>query len=229
MYRKVNKDFFKKWSREMAYVLGFFAADGYITVNKRGGQFWSIQIVDKDLLQKIKETVDSDHKISTMLRRDKIISKKIYKIFRLQIGSKEMCNDLRKLGMRENKTKSLSVPDVPQKYFFDFVRGYFDGDGNVWKGLLHKERKTQTLTIFVMFTSCSLNFLTVLRLKIREFGIKGGSIYKAKGNYYRLLFSCLDSMKLFKFMYNKLDNELFLERKRIVFKKYVILKNAPVV
>lgn len=42
VYKRVNKDFFKKWSNEMAYVLGFFAADGNMIVNKRGGQFWSI-------------------------------------------------------------------------------------------------------------------------------------------------------------------------------------------
>jgi len=50
VYKSVNKDFFKIWTREMAYVLGFFSADGYITINKRGGQFWCIQITDKKLL-----------------------------------------------------------------------------------------------------------------------------------------------------------------------------------
>ena len=54
VFKSVNKDFFKKWSRDMAYVLGFFAADGYITVNKRGGQFWCIDIRDKDIIERIK-------------------------------------------------------------------------------------------------------------------------------------------------------------------------------
>ena len=36
----------------MAYVLGFFATDGYITVNKHGGQFWCMDIADKKLLKK---------------------------------------------------------------------------------------------------------------------------------------------------------------------------------
>lgn len=126
VYKKVNKDFFKNWSSDMAYVLGFFSADGYITVNKRGGQFWCIQITDKKLLEQIKKTVESEHKISTRIGRG---NESI--LYRLQIGSIEMCDDLRKLSLRERKTKSLIVPNVPDKYFADFVRGYFDGDGGV--------------------------------------------------------------------------------------------------
>src|SRR3989338_9076928 len=125
IYKKVNKNFFKKWTPEMAYVLGFFAADGYITVNRRGGQFWCIQITDKKLLEQIRKVVQSGHKISTRVRdgNEKMVH-------RLQIGSIEMCDDLRKLGFFERKTKNLTVPHAPQKYFSDFVRGYFDGDGN---------------------------------------------------------------------------------------------------
>ncbi len=214
----------------MAYVLGFFAADGYITVNRRGGQFWSIQIVNKELLENIKKVVGSEHKISTIKRMKKFSGKvSVYTIYRLQVGSIEMCDDLRRLGMRENKTKSLAVPNVPNKYFHDFVRGYFDGDGNVWKGLLHKKRKKRTLAIFTMFTSCSFKFLHALQLKLKTHGLLGGSIYKAKENYCRLLFSLRDSMKLYDFMYNKLENKPFLSRKKVVFEKYVVLKNAAVV
>jgi hypothetical protein len=68
IYKKVNKSFFKKWSHDMAYVLGFFAADGYITHNKRGASFWSIQIVDKKLLYEIRKVTGSEHAISERIR-----------------------------------------------------------------------------------------------------------------------------------------------------------------
>ena len=48
----------------MAYVLGFFAADGYMTVNKRGGHFWCIDIADRKHIEKIKKVIQSNHKIS---------------------------------------------------------------------------------------------------------------------------------------------------------------------
>ncbi len=205
----------------MAYVLGFFAADGYITVNKRGGQFWCIQITDKELLEKIRITIASDHTIGIRKPKDK--EKTLY---RIQIGSIDMCDDLRKLGFDANKTKSLAVPHVPQKYFSHFVRGYFDGDGNVWVGNVHKERRKKLLAIQSTFTSCSVNFLQGIRERLEVAGIQKGNIRKGKGNYFRLTYSILSSLKLYDFMYNGLvlGYDLFLQRKKSVFQKYMSLR-----
>jgi len=148
----------------MAYVLGFFAADGNVNTNRRYGQYWSIEIKDQDLLETIKKVIQSDHKIGIRLKGDPITHSKMY---RLQIGNIEMCDDLRKLGMKENKTYSLSIPNVPQRYLSNFVRGYFDGDGHVWMGLMHKGRNTHTLAIQTVFTSCSLDFLEEIKKNLR--------------------------------------------------------------
>ena len=204
----------------MAYVLGFFAADGYITVNKRGGQFWCIQITDEELLIEIKKVIQSEHKIS--IRKGK---NKKSEFYRLQIGSIEMCDDLRKLGYSERKTKRLIIPSVPKKYLSFFVRGYFDGDGNVWVGNAHKKRKKKVITLSTMFTSCSLQFLTELHTRLSCTDILGGSIYKSKKNYSRLQYSLKDSLKLYDFMYNSLGtSKLFLQRKKDVFEKYKKLR-----
>ncbi len=227
IYKKVNKDFFKKWSPEMAYVLGFFAADGYITVNKRGGQFWSIQITDKILLEDIKRVIEAEHKIGVRMRSGNEST-----VYRLQIGSIEMCENLRSLGFYERKTKSLAVPNVPKKYFADFVRGYFDGDGNVWIGKINKERKSPSFTLMTMFTSCSTEFLKVLHKRLNFYGLGGGSLYISKRNYSRLQFSARDSLKLYDFMYNHeshLKNGLFLSRKKEVFEKFIERRNIAVV
>ncbi|OGI76266.1 hypothetical protein A3C57_00175 [Candidatus Nomurabacteria bacterium RIFCSPHIGHO2_02_FULL_33_12] len=218
IYKEVNKDFFKKWTHDMAYILGFFSADGYITVNKRGGQFWCIQITDKKLLEDIQKTVRSNHTISE--RKREINEKTLY---RLQIGSIEMCNDLRKLGLFEKKTKNMVVPNVPDKYLGSFVRGYFDGDGNIWMGYTHKNTKNPILTIQTMFTSSSFNFLKQLHSKLLKNILSGGSLYQPKPNYFRLLYSRNDTLKLYNFMYNgtvKLSRGLFLQRKKEVFDKF---------
>lgn len=221
VFKSVDKDFFRKWSSDMAYVLGFFAADGYITVNRRGGQFWCIQITDKELLEEIKRVIKAEHKISVRT------SKKINESdkYRLQIGSIEMCDDLRKLGMTERKTKSLTVPSVPEKFLFDFIRGYFDGDGNVWVGYLNKQRENPTLILQTAFTSCSYDFLEYFLQKLRSLGVEKGGIYKIKETYSRLQFSTVDSLKLYNFMYNRLgSSKLFLKRKKDVFEKYMKLR-----
>ena len=115
-------------------------------------------------------------------------------ICRLQIGSIEMCDDLRKLGFTERKTKNLSVRKVPSQYFSDFVRGYFDGDGNVWSGITKKHRKTPSLTLLTAFTSCSKKFLIFLLEGLHKHSIEGGSVYDSKGNYSRLQFGTRDSV-----------------------------------
>ncbi|MDO8552752.1 MAG: LAGLIDADG family homing endonuclease [bacterium] len=63
MFRGVNQDFFKRWSSEMAYVLGFFAADGNMIRNKRGAHFIAFYSNDRGLLEKVRATLVSDHKI----------------------------------------------------------------------------------------------------------------------------------------------------------------------
>lgn len=204
----------------MAYILGFFAADGYITINKRGGNYWSINIADRDLLKKIKKEIKSEHKIGTRVRKNKG-----HITYRLQVGSKKICADIRKIGFHENKTMNMNIPKVPLKYFCHFTRGYFDGDGNVWVGLIHKERKTRTLAIQTVFTSCSESFLLSLRNKLEFFGINKGVIRKGKGNYFRLTYSINNSLKLSNFMYNDLDaSRLYLSRKRDVFRGYIKMR-----
>ena len=205
----------------MAYVLGFFAADGYITVNKRGGQFWCVDITDKKLIEQIREKIGADHKISIRKRH-----KNKYTGYRLQIGSIEMCDDLRNRGFKERKTKSLVVPNVPNKYFSDFVRGYFDGDGNVWFGYAHKERNRPLPVIRTTFTSCSKLFLNALEKRLLAADVERGVLGKGKGGYFRLTYSVHGSLKLYKFMYNGhvLENSLFLKRKKLVFEEYMSLR-----
>ncbi len=204
----------------MAYVLGFFAADGYITVNKRGGQYWCIQITDKELLEGIKKAISSDHAIS--VREGRNNEKPLY---RLQIGSAEMCDDLRTLGFSERKTNTMELPAIPKQYIGDFVRGYFDGDGNVWTGDNNVQREKASETILVAFTSCSGSFLRDLKQALSLQGLKGGSLYELREGYCRLSFSVQDSLKLFEIMYNNsTSNSLHLKRKKDVFERYIAMR-----
>ncbi len=203
----------------MAYVLGFFAADGNMVKTKRGTHFIAIQITDKEIVHAIRDVMDSEHAIS---KKERFNNEQ--DVYRLQIGSKEIFEDLLKLGFLPSKTKRLVVPIIPKKYFGDFVRGYFDGDGNVWVGNMHKNRKTNTKSMLVSFTSCSYDFLQRLHCDLKTFGIVGGSLKSFNNDKYsRLTFSTLDALKIYKIMYNG-TTKLFLERKKIVFDEYIELR-----
>jgi intein-encoded DNA endonuclease-like protein len=209
--REVNKNFFKKWTPKMAYVLGFIFADGNIIYTKRNTWFLSIQITDLGILEGIKKAMTSSHFIS---KRKKIPNQK--QLYRLQIGSKEICGDLLKLGVSENKSKNMLFPKIPKEYQMDFIRGYFDGDGNVWVG---KRRDRKSSVIITSFTSGSLDFLMSLRELLKDFGLKGGSVAK-KQRGFDLKYSIKDSLIFYEIVYNS-SCSLFLQRKKDKFEKYI--------
>ena len=119
----------------------------------------------------------------------------------------------------------MTLPKVPKQYFGDFLRGYFDGDGNVWTGSIHKERKTSTDVIQVFFTSGSVTFLRKLCTALQSQGIKGGGLYVPKSECFgRLIFSTNDALKIFEILYTT-GHKLYLKRKKIVFKQFMKLRS----
>lgn len=211
MHRELNHDFFKKWSSKMAYVLGFFAADGSMVLNNRGAHFIEFTITDRIVLEMIQKAVDSTHKIQKRSHNNSAWKSQ----YRLQIGSKEWFADLSRLGFTRNKSNTLTFPKVPKKYFGDFVRGYFDGDGCVYfKRLHYADRKNLRWVLLTLFTSGSRLFLNALWNALKIHGIRGGSL-KKKDRGFELVFSHNDSIALHRVMYhtNKVL-ELYLPRKR---------------
>jgi hypothetical protein len=212
IFKTKSENFFKNWTPEMAYVLGFFTADGNMIKNKRGAYFIEFQITDRDLLEDIKRVLGSNHKIST--RRRNIFNKNWKDAYRLQIGSKEMFNDLLNLGLTPNKSKTIDLPILPDKYFSDFARGYFDGDGCVSCGIYNrKDRKSKNYLFGSRFTSGSKVFLENLLKKFRDNGIIEGGFIHNKNRGFDLVLSTNDTKKLFNFLYKDLKEGLFLKRK----------------
>ena len=125
----VNKAFFKSWTREMAYILGWMFSDGNVCSDRRTFRI-KLSIKDKEILQKIKFAMKSKApiKISTQL----LPSKKEYRQYAtLRINSKIMANDLIGLGCVPKKVNKFTIPKMPSKFLNHFIRGYFDGDGSI--------------------------------------------------------------------------------------------------
>lgn len=216
MHRELNHDFFKKWSPEMAYVLGFFAADGSMLKNRRGGCFIEFNITDRVVLYQIRAAISSNHKITKRPSR----SPKWKDIYRIQIGSREWFADLSRLGLTQHKSNTLRFPKVPKKYMGDFVRGYFDGDGCVYfKRLKYADRKYKRWALLTLFTSGSKQFLESLWEILKQHDIQGGSL-KNKTRGFELVLSHKDSLALYRLMYHTaFTTELYLPRKYNLFTK----------
>ncbi len=223
---KFNKDFFKIWTKEMAYVLGFMYADGNIvdSIISRA-KYISFDSVDLEIIEKIRDTLSSNHKVQ--IKPGKLTShiNGVYKSkdgFRLRIGSKEMFEDLMKLGITPQKSLTIRFPqEIPKSYLGHFARGYFDGDGcvHIMKGRSKLGKQTfKGLT--VIFTSGSRLFLEELRNRFEEMGLVRGRIYFGS-NSYQLKYSTLESMLWFQIFYGDEASNLFLKRKLDIFIKYL--------
>lgn len=174
----------------------------------------AIYTADRNLLSDIRKLIGSTHKLSER-RSDTGV------VYRIQVGSKEWFGDLAILGIHPNKARRMRVPRVPKEFFSDFVRGYFDGDGNVWAGFMNRSRKTPTKVLLVSFTSASLSFLNDLKKSLSLFGIKGGQLYTpSKHNFTRFTLATLDALKLYKIMYTG-RRKPFLVRKKVVFNRFI--------
>ena len=195
----------------MAYVLGFFAADGSMLLNNRGGHFIEFTITDRIVLEAIQKAVGSTHKIQKRER-----NKGVWKTqYRLQIGSKKWFVDLSRLGFTQNKSNTLVFPKLPKRYLGSFVRGYFDGDGCVYFKKHHAKQRAKKIWVFItLFTCGSRPFLEDLHARLLKSGIKGGHISSKKSGY-DMGFSRYDSLALYRLMYHTAEvSDLFLPRKR---------------
>lgn len=221
----VDESLFEKWSPDMAYALGFFAADGTLTYNrKRKNYYVEFASTDLEILRKIKKVFCSKHKISTR----KYTKPKWQEAYRIQIGSKKIFQDLVRRGFTSNKSLQMVFPTVSNFCLSHFVRGYFDGDGYCFfSHYKRKDRLSIAKVILSGFVSGSRIFLETLKQKLKErAGLVGGTLYYHSRGY-RLVYSLRDSQKLYNFMYKDIDKIIYLKRKFLNFQK--IIKDYGVV
>lgn len=177
----------------MAYVLGFWFADGYMRKEK------SYRIIfagkDEDILVEIRQALDSNHPIRFMAQDS---------CYYVSFCSKQLYQDLLKSGGFRRKSLTIDFPAVPKKFLPDFVRGYFDGDGSVFFiDYIRTKDGRPTRELRTNFTSGSRRFLEKLMhilhdevgLSIKELGVynKGGSL--------KLGYGMKDSEALLRYMY----------------------------
>jgi intein-encoded DNA endonuclease-like protein len=163
----VNDGFFKTWSSDMAYILGLWWADGHIDDKRK--TFAITQKKDEyQLLADVKNAMSSNNPIKT------------YKnITILRITSEEIVKDIQKhCSGKYTKDKRVKLPNIPDEYVKDFIRGFFDGDG----GICSFKYKRRPLFYRSYITGADLFFLQEIKDVLAEnVGVKG-SVYKRTQN-----------------------------------------------
>lgn len=213
----VNSQFFKTWSPQMAYTLGFIAADGNICHTGRAHTL-HIACDDLDVIEKIKIVIQYQGPIHLKPRLNNKIS------YSLRICDPIIFNDLEKLGVTERKSLTFTPPKIPKKLIRHFIRGYFDGDGTVYLRNFQYRSK-----LAAKFYTASLQMAEYThKLMVKTLGDAYlGKILKylahQKTPYYVISIGHKASVKLFNYMYS--DTNLYLDRK---YKKFIEgMNHAP--
>jgi hypothetical protein len=131
----------------------------------------------------------------------------------IQFGDVLFCRFLNSIGIYPRKSKTIERVDVPYTYFFDFLRGYFDGDGCAYS--YFDKRWKNSFVFYVSFACGSGIFIDHIRAKILLFlGIKGHLTYVKGTTLVQLRYAKKEALILVNKMYEN-GPELFLSRKRL--------------
>jgi hypothetical protein len=190
-----------------AYLLGFIYADGYIT-SKRNGKYYilgiSLSIKDIDILKDIAKIFNKEIKI----KENKCNNKK-YLYCQLLICDVNFVSKMISMGIYPQKTynSDSSIFDkIPENYKYAFIRGYFDGDGTVFK-----KRKNYYCFGFVSHQKSILEKISKYFLQHKL--MSQYTNIRKDGSNFRLIISGNNSCCKFRDHIYK-NSEIFLKRKR---------------
>jgi len=197
-----------KWSPEFAYAIGLLTTDGCLS---NDGRHIDLTSNDKEQLENFKKCLNIKNKIGSK------ISGSGQKTSRIQFGDVNFYKFLLSIGLTSKKSKTINEIDIPKEYFFDFLRGHFDGDGTFYS--YWDPRWKSSFMFYTVFTSASKKHILWLRNRLFNYLKIMGHLTKGdEKTVYNLKYAKKDSLKLLKKMYYS-KSVVCLSRKRLKIKK----------
>jgi hypothetical protein len=204
-----------KWSPEFAYAIGLITADGCLS---KDGRHMDLTSKDKDQIILFKKCLGLSTKISEKNSGAKNLA------YHTQFGDVLFYKFLMEIGLTPAKSKTISSISIPDKYFIDFVRGYFDGDGSSYS--YYDPKFPKSYRFYISFTSASPKFFDWLRVELENtLGIKGYLSHNCNNPYVQLKFSKKQALVLAESMYYT-EDIFCLQRKYLKIMKSVRIIEA---
>lgn len=198
-----------RWSSDFAYALGLFATDGCLSGSERHIIFVSKDVEQlQNFIQALRIEVPISYTLSGFTGK---------KIPRIQFGDVLFCDFLKSIGFTSNKTKTIGKIDIPDKYFFDFLRGHMDGDGCTYS--YWDSRWKSSFMFYTTFVSASRSHIDWIQGQIERLaGVHGHISYAKKGTVFQLRYAKKESLVLLKKLYPSRKVRC-LSRKRLKIEK----------
>jgi predicted DNA-binding protein YlxM (UPF0122 family) len=197
---KILSEYFRQWSPAMAWTMGVLFVRGLVTEdNKNGRKILTVMEKDVELLKLIKRNLGSSHPlIQHFGKQGGLVS------HRFEVANVVLVEDLIRRGVSQNRNnRKLQMP-VPPEYVSSFVRGVFEGGGDVsrmkFDGL---ESKSDRETLVLMIRHRSETILNQIRIMLAESEIQtAGFVIIERNTLLRSLEYYDDQChKLLRFMY----------------------------
>ena len=209
-----NHEYFQSETRNMAWLLGFIAADGSIEKDRNVIKI-SLSQVDHEILEKIRKEIQLKSEVKRYMSNDGFLKSKI------QWSSEQHKKDLAYYNITPQKTFTLKPPNNLNKEFvIDYIRGFWDGDGSITMC------KTQYNTLEWQIGSASKPILEFfVDYLYEEYGIpkvKVHSYLRGEHYWHLLQYSTKASIKLYDIMYNGISkDDLYIARKKEKYDKII--------
>ncbi len=192
------------WSAELAYAIGLIATDGCLYNDGRHLAFVS---KDLQLIKSFKVCLGLKVKIA---EKESGFKRGVYAYW-VQFGDVIFYNFLLNIGLAPQKSKTLGAIKIPDEYFFDFLRGSFDGDGTFYS--YWDKRWKSSFMFYLEFLSASKAHLEWIRIQCRRLlNVHGHMNEYLSAGVYHLKYAKKEAMNIIGKMYYKKGLPM-LERK----------------
>ncbi|HVO28677.1 MAG TPA: LAGLIDADG family homing endonuclease, partial [Candidatus Paceibacterota bacterium] len=169
-----------EWSPEFAYAIGLIVTDGCLY---NDGRHISLTSKDEEQLINFMHCLGIESRISQ--KRGGYLGGISLQV---QPGDVAFYRFLNGIGITSRKTKTIGAVDVPDRYFFDFLRGHHDGDGTFYS--YWDPRWRSSYMFYTVFLSASEQHMIWLREKINALiGIVGHMTKSGKTPMYELKYA----------------------------------------
>jgi hypothetical protein len=195
---KIDHNIFDVLLPEALYWIGMLYTDGHIEQKREASIELTLHEQDEQHLEKFKQFLKSNRKISKGNKNCK----------RLRVNSEKIRNRLVELGFTSNKSISI-IPHEFLKNSKDFWRGCIDGDGGLYIDKTSHITLCGTLeTIFEFIIFCN-----------KQIDIKEKYPTQCKGkNLYKISYYGQDAKNIATYLYK--DSSVYLERKYQTYLKF---------
>lgn len=204
---KKNENYFSTENHNMAWILGFLAADGTIRKNSNSIKI-TLSKVDREILEKIKKEIEIENPIKDYFTNNG------FEISELTWTCEKHKKDLSLYSIIPNKTFKLEPPiKLKREYWIDYIRGYFDGDGSI--NLIKNSNGRGNGNLRWQICGAKKDFLQwIIDFLYEEYNIPKVNIYeqKRKENLYYFQYSSSATRQIYNILYN--NSEMFLKRKK---------------